>query len=219
MLKYPCLVLDHDDTVVRSEATVNYPSFLHALDHFRPGQTIALEDFTRWCFSPGFFVMCREKFGFNDEEMKEEFQMWLEFLRSRIPPAFPGIERIIRRQKELGGIICVVSHSGIENITRDYRAHFDMLPDAIYGWDLPEHQRKPSTFPLEDIMQRFGFTARELLVVDDLKPGYDMARAAGVDMAFAAWGRNNVPEIPAFMKQYCDFSFDTVEELEAFLFT
>ena len=145
--------------------------------------------------------------------------MWLEFLRSRIPPAFPGIERIIRRQKELGGIICVVSHSGIENITRDYRAHFDMLPDAIYGWDLPEHQRKPSTFPLEDIMERFGFTARELLVVDDLKPGYDMARAAGVDMAFAAWGRNNVPEIPAFMKQYCDFSFDTVEELEAFLFT
>ena len=24
MLKYPCLVLDHDDTVVQSEATVNY---------------------------------------------------------------------------------------------------------------------------------------------------------------------------------------------------
>ena len=28
MLKYPCLVLDHDDTVVQSEATVNYPFFL-----------------------------------------------------------------------------------------------------------------------------------------------------------------------------------------------
>ena len=27
MLKYPCLVLDHDDTVVQSEATVNYPFF------------------------------------------------------------------------------------------------------------------------------------------------------------------------------------------------
>ena len=31
MLNYRCLVLDHDDTVVRSEETVNYPSFLEAL--------------------------------------------------------------------------------------------------------------------------------------------------------------------------------------------
>ena len=30
MLNYRCLVLDHDDTVVRSEETVNYPSFLEA---------------------------------------------------------------------------------------------------------------------------------------------------------------------------------------------
>ena len=27
MLKYPCLVLDHDDTVVQSEATIHYPCF------------------------------------------------------------------------------------------------------------------------------------------------------------------------------------------------
>ena len=31
MLKYPCLVLDHDDTVVASEATVNYPCFVEVL--------------------------------------------------------------------------------------------------------------------------------------------------------------------------------------------
>ena len=27
MLRFPCLVLDHDDTVVASEASVNYPCF------------------------------------------------------------------------------------------------------------------------------------------------------------------------------------------------
>lgn len=27
MLNYRCLVLDHDDTVVRSEETVNFPAF------------------------------------------------------------------------------------------------------------------------------------------------------------------------------------------------
>ena len=33
MLKYPCLVLDHDDTVVQSEATVNYPFFVEYMPH------------------------------------------------------------------------------------------------------------------------------------------------------------------------------------------
>ena len=39
MLKYPCLVLDHDDTVVQSEATVNYPFFVEFLREYRPGMT------------------------------------------------------------------------------------------------------------------------------------------------------------------------------------
>ena len=47
MLKYPCLVLDHDDTVVQSETTINYPYFCYILDQFRPGQTITLEEYTK----------------------------------------------------------------------------------------------------------------------------------------------------------------------------
>lgn len=42
MGKYPCLVLDHDDTLVQSESTVNYPAFLKALEVLRPGQTVSL---------------------------------------------------------------------------------------------------------------------------------------------------------------------------------
>ena len=41
MGKYPCLVLDHDDTLVQSESTVNYPAFLKALEALRPGHRIA----------------------------------------------------------------------------------------------------------------------------------------------------------------------------------
>ena len=50
MLKYPCLVLDHDDTVVQSEATVNYPFFVYILDQFRPGTTITLEEYVHGCW-------------------------------------------------------------------------------------------------------------------------------------------------------------------------
>ena len=49
MLKYPCLVLDHDDTVVQSEKTIGYPFFCYILDQFRPGQTITLEHFAQDC--------------------------------------------------------------------------------------------------------------------------------------------------------------------------
>ena len=85
-------------------------------------------------------------------------------------------------------------------------------------WDLPEELRKPSTYALEDIMQKYGFSPSELLVVDDMKPAWEMASKAGVPIAFAAWGRKDYPEIAAEMRKLCDFSFESTEELEKFLF-
>lgn len=218
MLKYPCLVLDHDDTVVQSESTINYPFFCYILSQYRPGETITLAEYTQGCYSPGFAGMCREQFHFTEQEMYDEFQAWLGYVRTHMPPIYPGIDTVIRRQKEQGGLICVVSHSSTENITRDYQAHFGIVPDAIYSWDLPEELRKPSTYALEDIMRRYHLTPKDMLVVDDMKPGYDMAHKAGVPIAFAAWSREDFPEITAQMRSYCDFSFDSPQELAQFLF-
>ena len=36
-MRYKCLVLDHDDTVVDSTASIHYPAFLEALKILRPG--------------------------------------------------------------------------------------------------------------------------------------------------------------------------------------
>lgn len=218
MLRFPCLILDHDDTVVQSETTINYPYFCYILDQFRPGATITQEEYTQGCYHPGFAGMCREKFGFTEQELVDEYRGWMEFIRTHIPDPYPGIERIIRRQKEAGGMICVVSHSSEENITRDYLTHFGILPDAIYGWDLPEHQRKPSPYPLEHIMKTYGFSKDQMLVVDDLKPAWQMCRDAGVAIAFAAWSKQDVPQIAEEMTKLCDYSFDSIEKLEVFLF-
>ena len=218
MLKYPCLILDHDDTVVQSETTINYPYFCYILDQFRPGATITLEEYTKGCYSPGFAGMCREKFQFTEQELIDEYAGWKDFIRTHIPAPFPGIERIIRRQKEEGGLLCVISHSSQENITRDYKTHFDILPDDIYGWDYPEHQRKPNTYPLEMIMAKYGLKPEELLVVDDLKPAWVMCRNAGVPIAFAGWSKLEVPQITEEMTKLCDFAFSSTESLEKFLF-
>lgn len=218
MLKYPCLVLDHDDTVVQSETTINYPYFCYILDQFRPGATITLEEYIQGCYHPGFAGMCREKFQFTEQELIDEYTGWKEFIRTHIPAPYPGIERIIRRQKEAGGLVCVVSHSSAENITRDYQTHFGILPDDIFGWDLPEHQRKPNTYPLETIMNKYGLQPEQLLVVDDLKPAWEMARDAGVSIAFAGWSKLEVPQIVKEMTKLCDYAFSSTEELEKFLF-
>ena len=48
MLRYPCLILDHDDTSVNSTRAVNYPQFREALAHFRPGMEITEEEYIRF---------------------------------------------------------------------------------------------------------------------------------------------------------------------------
>lgn len=218
MLKFPCLVLDHDDTVVQSETTINYPYFCYILDQFRPGETITLEEYTKGCFNPGFADMCRQRYNFTEQELKEEYQGWMGYVMTHTPDAFPGIRELIHHYKEAGGIICVVSHSSIVNITRDYQTHFGILPDDIYGWDLPEHQRKPSTYPLEQIMAKYNLKPEELLVVDDLKPAWVMCKNAGVPVAFAAWSKENAPAILEEMTALCDYTFHSPKELEYFLF-
>lgn len=218
MLKYPCLVLDHDDTVVQSEATINYPFFCYILDQFRPGEQITLEQYVNGCFYPGFADMCRQRYNFTEQELKDEYQGWMEYVKSHIPDPFPGIRDLILRYKEAGGIICVVSHSSAINITRDYQTHFGILPDDIYGWDLPEHQRKPSIYPLEQIMKKYHLRPDELLVVDDLKPAWVMCRKADVKIAFAAWSKQNTPAILQEMTELCDYAFQTPSDLENFLF-
>lgn len=219
MLKFPCLVLDHDDTVVQSETTINYPFFCYILDQFRPGETITLEEYTAGCFNPGFADMCRQRYQFTEEELKEEYTRWMEYVMTHTPDPYPGFKKLIHRYKEAGGILCVVSHSSIRNITRDYQTHFGILPDDIFGWDLPEHQRKPSTYPLEQIMKKYHLQPNELLVVDDLKPAWIMCKNAGVPIAFAAWSKKNAPAIVEEMSQLCDYTFHCAEELENFIFT
>ena len=218
MLKFPCLVLDHDDTVVQSESTVNYPFFVEYLKKYCPGATITQHEYISECFNPGYIEMCRRRFSFTDEELLHEYTSWKEHIRHHIPAPYQGIKRIIRRQKEEGGLICVVSQSSQENILRDYETHFGIVPDEVYGWDLSPEHRKPSPWSLKQIMEKYPLSPHQLLVVDDMKAAVSMARAGGCPIAFAGWGRTEFPEITAEMTALCDYSFDSTEELEKFLF-
>lgn len=218
MLKYRCLVLDHDDTVVQSMKTLSYPFFLYVLQVFRPGTTMTFADYVRDCHHYGFAELCRLRFQFTETELAKEHEMWMGYVLSHTPDPYPGIAGILNRQKEEGGLICVVSHSSKENILRDYDAHFGFDPDAVYGWELPESQRKPHSFPLLDIMNRFALKPEQVLVVDDMKLACKMASPLGVKVAYAGWNGMEIPDIDAEMTKLCDYSFRTAAEFDDFLF-
>ena len=54
----------------------------------------------------------------EDEELLEEYHMWMDYARTHTPPAYEGIEKVIYEQKRRGGLVCVASLSGRENILR-----------------------------------------------------------------------------------------------------
>lgn len=215
-MKYKCLVMDHDDTVVNSTATVHYPCFVEYMNKYHPGFEMNLEEYFVKNFNPGILELFRDIIGMSEEEILFEQKCWNEYVQKHIPEAYPGIREILTDFRERGGKICVVSHSYGENILRDYRANGLPEPDLIFGWESPEEERKPAPFPLYRIMEHYGFKPGELLVVDDLKPGYDMARSAGVPFAAAGWA-NDIPEIEQFMRQNSDLYFKTVRELSEYL--
>lgn len=215
-MRYRCLVFDHDDTVVNSTATIHHPCFQLFLDERLPGRTCSLEEYFVKNFSPGFLEMCREDYGMDEAMILDETSFWLDYVDSHIPEAYPGIRGIMERQRAEGGFIAVVSHSHKKNILRDFAANSLPEPDAVYGWERPAHERKPHAYPLERILESFSLAPSDLLVIDDLKPGYDMARSVGADFAAAGWA-NDIPMIEDFMRRNCSLYCKTVAELDAFL--
>lgn len=218
MLKYKCLVLDHDDTVVQTERSIGYPYFREYIERIRPGQTLTFGEYVRDCNNMVFADMCVSRWNMTEEEMYNEYIGWKAYSRLHTPPLCPGMDAVIRRQKESGGLVCVASLSTKEIIERDFLHHFGFLPDAVYDYDLPAELRKPNPYALTDIMARFNLRPEEMLMVDDMKLGWIMAKTANVPTAFAGWSKAEFPELTAEMQSICDFSFDSARELEAFLF-
>ncbi len=218
-MKYKCLVLDHDDTVVDSTAEIHFPSFVDYLKIARPeaSDKYTLESYLIKNFHPGILSLFRDELGLSESELAEEENFWADYVENHIPTAYSGMKEIISEFRSRGGMIVVDSHSLTRYIERDYKHNGLPMPDIIYGWDIPKEHRKPSPHTIFEIMNRYNLEPYEVLVVDDLKPGYDMARAAGVHFAAAGWAYN-VKEISDFMKTHCDYYLKSTKELYNILF-
>lgn len=216
-MKYRCLILDHDDTAVKSTPEIHYPSFIEALKVLRPDmKPISLQDFVSYCFNPGFLSLCKDILKLNREEQEYQYKIWKSYTKATVPDFYQGFPEIVKQYKNSGGIICVVSHSESQQIARDYRLNCGFTPDLIFGWELEEHQRKPNPYPVQEIMKKFNLKSSDILVVDDLKPGLDMARSCNIKFAAAGWS-HIVPEIKEYMEKNSDYYFSTVDSFNKFI--
>ena len=217
-LRYRCILVDHDDTAVDSTSAIHYPAHLEALNVLRPGRTPPSRE--EWILHNfhGIMEYLTGELALTREEQATEFELWHGFVSTRTPPFFPGFLSLLADYHQAGGKVAVISHSETGVIAAHYAAARDpsFQPDLIFGWDHDAGKRKPSPWPVREALRTLGCPPSSAVVVDDLKPGILMARAAGVAMAAAGWG-HRIPEIEEYMRANADVYCATVDELRAFL--
>ena len=216
-VKFKCLMIDHDDTAVKSSPEIHYPCFVKVIETFRPGEyVLSLSEFMHACFYPGLYEYYTKNLGFTKEELDLEMEIWQDYVATRIPTFYDGIDSLLGEYRARGGIVAVSSQSHKDVIRRDYSARLGFLPDHIYGCELPPDKCKPSTFSVDDVCKKEGIQPCEVLVVDDLRTGLEMARAAGAHFAAAGWSQF-VPEIESYMASNAEFYCKSVDELRKLL--
>ena len=219
-VRFPCLLIDHDDTAVDSMSAVHYPAHLEALAALRPGRTAPTkEQFLLYNFH-GIMDYMVGDLALNEAELLQEFQIWRRWTTSRVPPFFPGFLDVLEEYRSRGGKVVVISHSERDVIESHYRTARNppFLPDLVFGWDHDERRRKPSPWPVQEALRLLGFAPGQALIVDDLKPGILMSRATGVPAAGAGWS-HSVAEIETYMRANTMAYFPRVEDLRSFLFS
>lgn len=216
-LKYKCIILDHDDTTVDSTARIHHPAFLQSMSVLRPGVSMTLEEYFEMNCDPGIVGFYRDVVKLTPEETAWEHDQWLNYAAAHTPSVYPEMRRLMEEEKEGGGYICVVSHNLEENIRRDYERNHLPMPDLIFGGDYPKEKQKPFAWPVEQIRGELKLAPEEVLMVDDLIPGFMMAREAGIDFAAACWA-HQVAQVRAFFKEENADCFYAPSELYRFLF-
>lgn len=116
-----------------------------------------------------------------------------------------------------GGIVTVVSHSESHKIVEDYRRENILVPEQVFGWELGLEKIKPSAFPVDSIINNYDLDRSEVLVLDDLRPGLEMANKSEVPFATAGWAQKP-SEIKKWMRVNSEFYFDDIDSFGKHIF-
>ena len=219
-MRYRCLILDHDDTAVDSTREIHHPAHVRSMQVLRPEhRPISVEAwFVKNC-DPGIMGYLVDELGMTEGELETCFRVWREATAESTPHFYPGFLEALAAYRAQGGAIVVASHSEEHVIRAHYRAAGNgqpLMPDLIFGWEDGPERRKPHPFPVHETLRQLELEPRDVLVVDDLKPGIEMAAAAGVDAAAVGWS-HDLSAIRDDVDQRCVARFEAVSEFAEFI--
>ncbi|MFP4112593.1 MAG: HAD family hydrolase [Candidatus Woesearchaeota archaeon] len=209
------MLLDHDETTVDSTTSIHYPAHVETMRLLRPDcEPVTLDSWYNMNFHPGIMGFYKDILKLSPVELEEEFRIWRSYTEKIIPEFFDGIFDSLEEYKKKGGIIIINSHSQKDIIEKHFK-HYNKehLVDHIFGWDHDENKRKPNKWIVDETQRLYNVSLDEILVIDDLKPGFDMAKSAGVEFAWSAWA-HNIPEIRKFMEQNADHVLEKVDDFK-----
>jgi len=194
---------------------LHYPSFKKSLKVLKPEVEITFEEYINYSFEPGFENFIKNILQLNEEETKVMYDNWERDTNNKIGVFYEEIKEFLLEFNKLGGIIAVVTHSDKKRIEKDYEYNLGFVPKDIYSWELGEEKRKPKPFPVLDIIKKYGISNEEILVIDDLKPGFLMAKEGNVDFLWAAWAYNK-PIFNEYMENNAKYCIKSLIEFKEF---
>ena len=216
-MRYRCLITDHDDTLLDSTVEIHYPCMVECLEQLRPGTPLSFDEFAYYNFELGFHTYTKDILHLTPEEKQKQAKIWHDWVENRRATFFPHVKQVLTRFKEEGGILVVSTHNEARHILMDFEHAGCPAPDAIFGWDLDVEKRKPAPYTIEQIEKRFGIAREDMVMLDDMKIGYNMCKATGVDFIFADWARkpDNLREE---MRQLANYTAESFLDVENILF-
>ena len=153
----------------------------------------------------------------SEEEAEEMYEAKCKVFRS-LPTAekIPGVEHLMRRMKEAGMNICVVTGSGqlslLDKLTTDFQGLIDR-DHIVCSKDYSKGKPNPDPYLMG--LQRCNATAEEAIVVENAPLGVRAGRAAAI-FTLAV----NTGPLPrsVFEEAGASMIFDSMNEAEEWLF-
>lgn len=216
-MRYQCLIIDHDDTLLNSTVEVHYPCMVACLEKLRPDTPLSFDEFAEYNFDLGFHAYATDILHLNAEEKVIQAKIWHDWVDTHRAALFPHAKEVLERFKAAGGTLIVSSHNEQKHILADYADAGCPQPDAVFGWDLDIEKRKPAPYTIEQIEQRFGIAREDMVMLDDMKIGYNMCKATGVDFIYADWAKKPA-RLRAQMRSLATYTAESFLEVEKILF-
>lgn len=207
-----CVIFDMDGTLTETNRLI-FDSFNYIVKRYR-GTTMPDHEITA-LFGPPEEGALLPIVG--EDSVDKALEEYLEYYRnnhSALARMIPGMREVLADVRQAGRRIALFTGKGTHTtaITLEAFGIAEYFDAVITGNDVKNH--KPSGEGIRTIMERFGLTQDEVLMVGDAVADVKAAREAGIPIAAVLWDSYGKDRV---LNMRTDFVFHTVAEFRSWL--